>query len=609
MTSDKTILGWIRGVKIPFYKPVVQLEVPPERKWSLNEQRLINEQLLKLLSKGVIKEVGPERGQFLSNIFLVPKPDGSHRLILNLKKLNKFIKADHFKLEDGKCVRKLLSRGWFMASIDLKDAYYLVPIAKTDQKFLKFKFMGKLYGFVCLPFGLSVAPYIYTKLMKPIMTYLRSLGYVSVNYLDDILVLGNSLEACEKNVQATCELLEKLGLIINLEKSKLLPSTRCKFLGLIYDSNKLTVELPSDKKEKVIKLIEKYQKIKKFKIREFASFVGTLESCCPTLKYGRVHMRQFERERFLALRLNNDNFEKYMTISETAHEDLNWWSKNINSASNVIKTFDPIIEIFSDASLTGWGASCKGKRAHGHWSREEKSLHINVLELLAAFFALKCFASDLSDGDILLRLDNTTAMAYVNKKGGVRFPKLNKIAKTIWSWCEERSLWLYASYICSKDNFEADYESRRLDPETEYSLADKAFNKIKDCLGHPSIDLFASRINTKCEKYISWKKDPGASAIDAFTCNWNSNFFYAFPPFIIIPRVLEKIRVEKCKGIVVVPHWPAQIWFPIYMSMMVSRPIFFQPDTNLLLTLNRQPHPMWKKITLVAGILSGKHSD
>ena len=434
---------------------------------------------------------------------MIPKPDGSFRLILNLKNLNEFIDTEHFKLEDEKVVRRLLTPNCFMATIDLQDAYYVIPIRVSDRKFLRFWFQGRLFEFTCLPFGLSTAPYTFTKLLKPVVSYLRKLNYTSVIYLDDILLIENSEIKCQESVRITIELFKKLGFLINERKCHKIPSTRCKFLGNIYDSEKMTVELPLEKQEKVKIKIDNFKIMNYCKIRDFTSFIGTLSSCCSTLKYGRVYMRSFERERFLALECNNNNFEAHMMLSPSLKKDFDWWSDNIFQAKNHIKRFDPFIEIFSDASLSGWGAFCNKLRVNGHWSEEEKDHHINYLELLAAWFGLKCFANELSNCDILLRIDNTTAIAYINKKGGVKFPTLAKIAKEIWQWCEDRNLWIFASYIASEDNVEADFESRRLEPETEYTLSHSAFCQIISKFGNPEIDLFATRTNTKCKKYIS----------------------------------------------------------------------------------------------------------
>lgn len=120
--------------------------------------------------------------------------------------------------------------------------------------------------------------------------------------------------------------------------------------------------------------------------------------------------------------------------------------------------------------------------------------------------------------------------------GGVRFKNLNNLTRGIWEWCEARNLWVFASYIRSAENKEADTESR-LKPETEWQLADFAFKKITSVFGLPTIDMFANRTNTKCKQFVSWLRDPEAIAVDAFTISWKPYFFYAFPPFAIILRV------------------------------------------------------------------------
>jgi len=84
---------------------------------------------------------------------------------------------------------------------------------------------------------------------------------------------------------------------------------------------------------------------------------------------------------------------------------------------------------------------------------------------------------------------------------------LSKLAKEIWEWCEKRNIWIFASYIPSRENTEADSESRRLEPETEFALSQLAFQRIEDRFGKAEIDLFATRINAKCERYVSWSRD------------------------------------------------------------------------------------------------------
>ncbi|XP_034944884.1 uncharacterized protein [Chelonus insularis] len=521
------------GYKIPFESTPIQTCPLPEKVWSDQELTNIQSEISELLMKGAMKEVEEVPGQFLSPFFLVPKTDGQQRFILNLKDLNKFINVEHFELEDLRSACNLLDRDIFMGTIDLKDVYFLIPVWKLHRKFLRFVVQGKLYEFVCLPFGLCTCPLTFTKVLKPVLNYLRLEGFLSVIYLDDFLCLGHSVEECMENLHHAINLLEKLGFIVNFKKSKLNPERRCKYLGFILDSSLMRVELPEEKKLAVQKQIKDLKKKSTIKIREFAKVIGSVVACCPAVEYGLLHCRSFEKAKIRALEKNRGYFDAVMTIPKSALTEWDWWLKTLPNASRKVRNNHYERTVYSDASLSGWGAFCEGESANGLWSLEERNLHINYLELKAALLALKCFAADLRGTDILMMVDNTTTMAYINKMGGVRYSGLHRLACELWNWCEVRKLWVYASYIPSEENVEADRSSRIDNSDAEWELADYAFEKIVKRFGKLEIDLFASRINTKCETYCSWKRDPVAYAFDAFTISWSDWIFYAFPPFAV----------------------------------------------------------------------------
>lgn len=293
-----------------------------------------------------------------------------------------------------------------------------------------------LYEFCCVPFGLSSAPRLFTKLMKPVVSCLRKNGFVSVIYLDDFILMGNSKKLCTTNVQVTLQLLQRLGFMINYKKSNLIPSQNCKFLGFQFNSLLMSVELPNDKRARTHKLISTFCKQQFCKIREFARMLGTLVSLCPAVDYGWLHTKNMERAKFLALRNAKNNYEATMPISFSLHQDFDWWEKQLLlSARGLIRTHSFKITVFTDASLSGWGAVCGKERAYGHWNENERHFHINYLELLAVFFGLKCFPRQLTDCEILLRVDNTTAISYINRMGGIQYPLLNTVTRRIWDWC------------------------------------------------------------------------------------------------------------------------------------------------------------------------------
>lgn len=600
---DRFVMSCIRGYKIQFESLPCQQTLPFIPPYDIMEMKCAIE---KLVNIGAVEPCSPSADQFVSSYFLVPKSNGSMRFVLNLKKLNEFIVTDHFKMEDIRTATKLVSRDNFMCSIDLQDAYFLVPMHKESQKYLRFVYERSMYQFVCLPFGLSTAPFIFTKILKPVVNRLRGKGFASTIYLDDILCIGSSAVACAKNVEVTLRTLESLGFLVNYKKSDLVPSKICPFLGFVIDSYKMTLELPDQKRKKILEIVEEFSKRKVCVIREFARMIGKLVDACKAIAYGWVYTKNFEREKFLALLIGGD-YDAQLVLSDDLQEDFAWWRKNLPRSVNPIRSFRFELEIFSDASKSGWGVFCGDESTHGFWIPSEQKLHINYLELIAVWMGLKCFAKESSNCEILLRVDNTTAIAYVNRMGGVQYPGLNKIARDIWQWCEIRKIWIYASYIASKENVEADRESRVKNIDTEWELSGAAFESIISTFGLPSIDLFATRSNSKCDYYCSWHRDPDAFAIDAFTLDWGTADFYAFPPFALVLRVLRKVISDQACGIVVVPNWPAQPWFPMFMELLVAEPIIFEPHEQLLLSPCRSVlHPLEKSLGLIAGRLSGK---
>ena len=609
VTSDKQILQSVKGYKIPLIKNPIQTVYPPETKFSYDDEIHCKNAVSDLLSKGAIKKCNPCEGQFLSTYLLRDKPNGDKRFILNLKNLNRYVKNDHFKMEDKKTVIYFLNQGDYMATIDLKDAFFIIPIHKKYRKFLRFSFQGNLYEFCCLPFGLCTAPFVFTKILKPVAQILRSKGYLSVFYLDDLLLLGNTKIECKENVRHTINLLNSLGFILNEEKCNFEPSHICKFLGFNFDSQKLCISLPDEKRKAIQNLLIKFRNKSQCKIREWAQLIGVLIAACPGTKYGLLYTKNLEKCKYLALRRQNFDYEGLVQLPKEVYNDLNWWINNIKTTCNFIRNQKYEIEIFSDASLTGWGVYCKGKKSHGWWSDNEKMYHINVLELKAVFYGLKCFANNLNSCEILLRIDNTTALSYINKMGGVRFPVLSNLSREIWEWCEKRNLWLYASYVKSCENIHADEESRKISEDTEWELSKSAFKKINNKFGKFDMDLFATNINAKCERFISWFPDPDAFEVDAFTINWEKIYFYAFPPFGLITRVLKKIYNDKARGVLVIPFWPTQAWFPFFQKLLISDLIYFKPNKNLLKSPFREHHPLWPSLTLVAGILSANPLD
>ena len=315
------------------------------------------------------------------------------------------------------------------------------------------------------------------------------------------MVNGSVWDDCAKNVVDTVKLLDTLGFVVHPEKSVFIPTQKLVFLGFILDSVSMLVYLTPEKALKLKQAATDLFNCKNPTIREVAKVLGLIVSSFPGVAYGPLHYRYLERDK------------------TTATSDS---STFVQSSTGEL------------------------------WTAEEAKEHINFLEMLAVLFALKSFRTLTHGKHVKVMVDNTTTESTINQMGTSHPPKLNKLTKDVSDWCIEQHKWLTMARIPGCENVEADKESHTFRRCTEWCLKKTLFTNAKLSVT-PSIDLFASRINYQITPYVSYRADPAAFAINAFHMSWQHHLFYAFPPFSLITRVLQKIQEEKATGPLLVP--------------------------------------------------------
>ena len=355
LTRDKQILNTVKGLEIEFKWMPHQSFVPTEYSYTDDEIVFLQNEIQKLLKKEVISCVSSEDTKYVSNIFLREKKDGSYRMILNLKGLNKSVEYHKFKMDTLNTAISLITPGCYMASIDYKDAYYSVAVRQEDRKWLRFQFQGQLYQFNCLPNGLTSGPRLFTKLTKPLFATLREKGHINSPYIDDSLLVGETWEECVQNVMDTIDLSIELGFVVHPIKSVLDPVKCIEFLGFWLNSELMIVFLTEPKALTIKRLCEELLSYKKPTIRTVARLVGKLVASFPGVLYGKLFYRQLDNEKSLALKESAGNFEAKMKLSPLAREDLNWWISNIEGNSCPIMHEKPSTVVYSDASPQAWG--------------------------------------------------------------------------------------------------------------------------------------------------------------------------------------------------------------------------------------------------------------
>ena len=341
--------------------------------------------------------------------------------------------------------------------------------------------------------------FLWTKLLKPVLSTLQKKGHTNSGYIDDILLQSDSFTECLTNVTETVSLLDDLGLTPHPEKSVTVPTQVIEFVGFILNSQEMTVRLPPRKIKNIIKHCKDILKKDILTIRDFAQIIGKLVASEPGVQYAALYYKPLEIQRDLELKLDKGDFDSHIILSQKSKDCLHWWIDNLTTAFRPLERPQPSRVIESDSSLTGYGAYdvTNDIEISGIWTNDDKEKHINYLELKAAFLALKSICKDVNNEHVRLLLDNKTAIKYISSKGG-RKEELNSLAKHIWEWCIQRNIWLSCFHIAGLSNVRADALSRqKLNPDSEWGLDGEIFKKIMSVYGNCDIDMFASAKNKK----------------------------------------------------------------------------------------------------------------
>lgn len=553
-----------------------------ESTFSPSETILVQEEVEKLLDKGAIIRIPESQAHFVCSMFLVDKKDGSFRPVLNLKPLNAHTAPKHFKMEGLPVVKESLRKGDFMCTVDLSDAFLHVPLHPDHQRFFQFRWGGRLYQYKCTPFGWSRSPQWFQAFTNHIARICRSqYNFRLVVYLDDFLVMGASKKEAEKNTRILLLLLEHFGFTPNWTKSCLNASQRREFLGTLIDSESMTLSVPPGKlvryRRSAKRLLRRAQSGRPVHLHDLQSVVGQLQSCSQCIPLCRMRIAGLLRALRDALR-----FCQPPKLDFEAMEDLDSWIRlGATWNGKGFQVLSPDFLFTTDAGPMGWGGHCTVPPqpivlAQGRFLSLTKLDSTNEKELLAIYFCLRSFRRRFQWENCHVRVvtDSMTAMLYLNKAGG-RVPSLMAITKKILTYALRFNITIsgLVHYITSAENKLADFQSREFaNPHIEFRLQPRIFSKIDRLFGPHEVDTFAAVENHQLPLYVSWRPDPFSMYPDIFSRKLPRGRLYCFPPFCLILRLLNKIRLEARSATVIVPFWVGKPFWPILLDLLTDWP-------------------------------------
>ncbi|KAI2649150.1 Retrovirus-related Pol polyprotein from transposon 17.6 [Labeo rohita] len=390
------------------------------------QDAVVSGELITRVWKEAIEVVPPHDREsgFYSRYFIVPKKDGGLRPILSE-------------------TAEPLSHAAEVQNVD-------------SQKFLRFAFRGKAYQYRVLPFGLALSPRTFTKCVDAALAPLRLRGIRILNYIDDWLILAQSEHMAVQHRDVVLAHMKELGLRLNAKKKDHL-SRR----GVGFDHDAGTFVTCSDRVDPHCSHESERRPVTHCKA--VPATAGSDGSCVQRDTFWpAVHETPTVVAQDQGVLPERGNPFRMIKVTRRCLRALDMWKKPwFLSQGPVLGAPCRRVTLATDASLTGWGAIMSGHSARGLWSGRHLTWHINCLEMLAMFQALKHFLPDLIGRHVLVRTDNIAVVYYINHQGGLRSRPLYKLAHQILVWSQDKLLSLKAVHVPVHLNTGADILSRQ----------------------------------------------------------------------------------------------------------------------------------------------------
>jgi hypothetical protein len=329
ITRDPTILRAIMGVSIPFTSTPTNSTHNRPYHVDAQTQTTLRGFLHEMLEQQVVVPVQRRDDQVVYPFFLVANKDKSLRGILNVKQMNTdCLQTEKFKMETLMRVLPLIRPGDWFGSWDVRKGYYNLAVHPAFQRFFCFEFEGQRYMFKCL-MGISIAPFIFSKLMGALIQVARAGGIDVSFYLDDTLLRGPTYDIAWRDLRAVGELFQLAGFLLHKTKSVDEPTQVITYLGFVICSRTMTVSLPTEKEQQIRRALTQAlldaDAGTPWTVRAAAQLIGWLLAAIPAVKYGQGHFQSLENVKKWALIDSDDDYDAQTVVwGREQTTDLQW---------------------------------------------------------------------------------------------------------------------------------------------------------------------------------------------------------------------------------------------------------------------------------------------
>ena len=568
--ANEAILNIIQeGYKLPF------VETPSEAIFRNNNSAIVDSEFVQksieeLLLAGSISECKTPP-KVVNPLSVAINSHGKKRLILDLRYVNNHLYKDKIKFDDWKCFENYLkaSEG-YLFKFDLKNGYHHVDIYHSHQTYLGFswEFNGitKYFVFTVLPFGLTSAPFVFTKIVRPLVKYWRGHAVKIACFLDDGLGIGyqyNEALRCSKFVKSS---LINSGFVPNDTKSIWIPCQNIIWLGIEIDINNNMLKITSHRITSILNKIERLTNKIYISARELSQLAGKIVST-KFIIGNIIHLKT--RNIFKTIEERSSWDSKFnLSVQPETIKEIVFWKNNIkNLNKKFIREYKtPSFVVYSDASDSGLASIYKEKGkdyvCYKNFSDKEKSLSSTWRELEAIRYSLNCSKEKFKNKIIFWYTDNY-ACSLIVRKGSTK-SHLHNLALEIHNLTFKYSIDLNVCWVPREENTEADLLSKQIDYDDWY-ITSELVSMLTRKWGKVTIDRFASHTNRKVDRFNSKYICPGTEGVNAFSVDWSHENNLLVPPVYLIPKTITHFLASKfsSKAILLCPYWPSSTFWPM----------------------------------------------
>ena len=550
------------GYKIPFF------ESPPElfsknNVSALQNMNFVEEAVLELEKSNRVVQT-PFKPWVVSPLSVSINKSDKKRLILDLRLINKLIWKQKIRFEDYTVASEYFEKDSFCFKFDLSKGYHHINIFPGHQTFLGFSIKGNYYCFTVLPFGLSSAPYIFSKVLREMVKYWRSHCIKIVMFLDDGWGTNSNRRLCSADANFVRNSLEKAGFVINYGKSVWEPVQKLEWLGLFWDSEHFSIYIPERRINDLRCSLETlFSYLPNVTARKLAQCVGKVISMMPVI--GNI-ARLMTRRCYVIIE-NRQHLDSILRLesNDFCITELNFWRRNIHFLN--MKKFGgyrcPDTLVFSDASNVACGSyvvNANNLVFHSNWSEEQKAKSSTFRELRAVYLALRAYSFKFKNGCVKWFSDSLNCVRIVS--AGSTKPDLQDQALNIFQLCLRWNIDLDIQWVPRDFNFVADSISK-VRCTDNLGVSEEFFLFMQSKWGPFDIDRFANSENRKLFRYNSRFFDYQCEAVDAFSQNWKNSNNWLVPPIHLVSKTVFHLLACGGKGCLIVPKWPSASFWPL----------------------------------------------